>query len=188
MTIYKKLADVQQALKAPKDQRNNFGNYNYRSCEGILEAVKPLLAKNGLALTLTDRIVQAGDRIYVEATATLTATDTSDFAETVSVSALAREEENKKGMDTSQITGAASSYARKYALNGLFCIDDNRDSDATNTHGKDAKPSVFTCEACGKPITDYTKRDGTVMTAAEFANNSLKKYGKCLCMDCIKKS
>ena len=183
MTIYEQLAAVQQALKAPKDQRNNFGNYNYRSCEGILEAVKPLLAKNELALTLSDDMVEVGGRIYVRATAILyqTVGDGRVF-----VSAFAREEEVKKGMASSQITGAASSYARKYALNGLFCIDDNKDSDATNTHGKDYEPKTV-CEECGKQITDWKRKDGTVMTASDFAANSVALYGKALCKDCVKK-
>ncbi len=152
MNVYESLANVQQSLKATKDQFNKFGGYNYRSCESILESVKPLLAKEHLALTLTDEMVQVGERIYVKATATVFPTDcnggvtiTGDKIESktgqfISVDAYAREEESKKGMDSSQVTGAASSYARKYALNGLFCIDDNKDSDATNTHGKDESP------------------------------------------------
>ena len=133
--LYKKLVSVQFELKAPKGQRNNFGNYNYRSCEDILEAVKPLLDKYNVALTIRDEIVLIGDRFYVKATATLIDADTG---ETVEASAFAREGADKKGMDVSQLTGATSSYARKYALNGLFAIDDNKDADATNTHGKDA--------------------------------------------------
>jgi hypothetical protein len=117
------LNKIQMALKVPKAQKNTFGNYNYRSCEDILEAVKPLLGK--ASLILTDEIVMIGDRFYVKATATL-----SDEANTVSVSAFARESVDKKGMDVAQITGAASSYARKYALNGLFCVDDTKDADA----------------------------------------------------------
>ena len=131
MSIVKTLSKIQAELKAPKGQRNTFGKYNYRSAEDILEAVKPLTAKNGLILTLSDEIELIGDRIYVKATARLT----NGEQEVVTV-AFAREEENKKGMDASQVTGAASSYARKYALNGLFCIDDTKDPDATNTHGK----------------------------------------------------
>ena len=133
--LYKKLVSVQFELKAPKGQRNNFGNYNYRSCEDILEAVKPLLDKYNVALTIRDEIVLIGDRFYVKATATLIDADTG---ETVEASAFAREGADKKGMDVSQLTGATSSYARKYALNGLFAIDDNKDADATNTHGKEA--------------------------------------------------
>lgn len=132
-----KLSAIQSELKAPKGQRNSFGNYNYRSCEDILEAVKPLLAKHNLSLTLADTIEVAYDRVYVKATATLT-----DGEQVVETTAFAREEENKKGMDGAQVTGAASSYARKYALNGLFCIDDTKDSDATNDHGKAAKTTA----------------------------------------------
>ncbi len=130
----KKLIEVQALLKAPKGQFNKFGNYNYRSCEDIIEAAKPLLTERGLLLTISDTIVNIGDRFYVEATATVT-----DGDQMVTTKAYAREEETKKGMDGAQITGSASSYARKYALNGLFAIDDNKDSDATNTHGKQNK-------------------------------------------------
>ena len=132
------LMKIQQGLNAPKDRYNKFGNYNYRSCEGILEAVKPLLKETDCTLVISDDMISVGNRIYVKATATLTNKD----GKTASTTAFAREEEAKKGMDSSQITGAASSYARKYALNGLFCIDDNKDSDATNTHGKDDKNNM----------------------------------------------
>lgn len=135
MNVYEKLAVVQSTLKAPKGQFNAFGKYKYRSCEDIVESVKPLLKANGLLLTMSDEIVMMADRIYVKATATII--DTAE-GKTISVSAFAREEETKKGMDGSQVTGASSSYARKYALNGLFAIDDTKDSDSTNTHGHDA--------------------------------------------------
>lgn len=124
------LAYIQSRLKAPKGQRNNFGNYNYRSCEDILEAVKPLLAERNCTLTISDDIIQVADRIYVKATATLR----TDAGVTIQNTAFAREEIAKKGMDASQVTGAASSYARKYALNGLFCIDDTKDADALNVN------------------------------------------------------
>ena len=130
-TIYEKLLAVQNELKAPKDKRNNFGGYNFRSCEGILEAVKPLLQEQGLMLTIKDDVVNIGDRYYVKATALLD--DISSNGE-IAVTALAREEEAKKGMDASQITGTASSYARKYALNGLFLIDDTKDADTDEFH------------------------------------------------------
>lgn len=133
--IIKKLNKIQSQLKAPKNQRNNFGGYNYRSCEDIMEAVKPLLEATGTVLTVRDDIVAIGNRVYVKAIATLT----DETGDTIQNCAFAREVETKKGMDESQITGAASSYARKYALNGLFCIDDTKDADATNTHGKDEK-------------------------------------------------
>ena len=125
-----KLSQIQQKLKAPKGQLNKFGNYKYRSAEDILEAVKPLL--NGEStIILSDELVMIGDRYYVKATATFKG------EETETVTAYAREEEIKKGMDSSQITGSASSYARKYALNGLLLIDDTKDADATNQHEND---------------------------------------------------
>lgn len=127
----KKLIEVQAALKAPKGQFNKFGGYAYRSCEDILEAVKPLLAERDMQLTLSDEPVAVGERVYIRATASVT-----DGSETVSVTSYAREALSKKGQDESQITGTASSYARKYALNGLFLIDDTKDADATNQHGK----------------------------------------------------
>ena len=123
------LNKIQRELKAPKNQMNNFGNYKYRSCEDILEAVKPLLGE--ATLTLSDEMVMLGDRFYVKATATLNEKGTFGVSSGASCSAFARESLEKKGMDTAQITGAASSYARKYALNGLFCIDDTKDADAT---------------------------------------------------------
>lgn len=121
-----KIVNVQSSLKAPKNQYNAFARYKYRSCEDILEAIKPLLHDNGLALIISDEIIPVANRIYVKATATVT-----DGTNSVSNAAFAREEETKKGQDASQITGAASSYARKYALNGLFCIDDTKDADTT---------------------------------------------------------
>ena len=147
----KELVKIQSELKAPKGQFNSFGKYKYRSCEDILEAVKPLLAKQNVTLTIADDIVLVGDRIYVKATATLT----NSAGEKEVTTAYAREEEAKKGMDGSQVTGAASSYARKYALNGLFCIDDNKDADATNTHGKEGTVtygSLAEVVASGDPI------------------------------------
>ena len=128
MKLHEKLLSIQTKLKAPKGQYNSFGKYSYRSAEDILEAVKPLNAEQGLLLTITDEIKEVGGRIYVVATATV-----SDGTDELKVSAFAREPENKKGMDESQITGATSSYARKYALNGLYAIDDNKDAD-TDEH------------------------------------------------------
>lgn len=130
----KELIAIQSELKAPKNQRNTFGNYNYRSAEDILEALKPMLKENGCILTISDEIVMIGNRFYIKALATITNSE----KESVSTSSFAREEETKKGMDGAQITGSASSYARKYALNGLFCIDDTKDPDSTNPHGKEA--------------------------------------------------
>lgn len=124
----KELIAIQSELKAPKSQFNKFGGYKYRKAEDILEAVKPLLNKQKCTLTITDDIVMVGNRIYVKATATIK----NEKGECETTTGWAREEETKKGMDGSQITGASSSYARKYALNGLFAIDDNADSDTTN--------------------------------------------------------
>jgi hypothetical protein len=130
--LIKKLVTIQSELKAPKGQTNNFGKYKYRSCEDILEAVKPHLLKHGLFLSITDELVNIGDRYYIKASVNIT-----DGIDKYLVDGFAREEENKKGMDASQVTGACSSYARKYALNGMFAIDDTKDSDATNSNDKE---------------------------------------------------
>lgn len=134
---YEKLGRVQRSLNAPKNLFNKFGGYAYRSAEGILEAVKPLLSQENAVITLTDEVREIGGRIYVEACASFISN-----GDMISVKAYAREEENKKGMDAAQVTGSVSSYARKYALNGLLLIDDNKDPDALNDHGKgEAKPA-----------------------------------------------
>lgn len=139
-SILKKLNKIQTQLKAPKGQFNSFGKYNYRNSEDILEALKPLLASTGCAVNITDDIRQIGNRYYIESTVTLL---DSESGESIFAKALARESEDKKGMDTSQLTGATSSYARKYALNGLFAIDDTKDADSQdNTH----TPPAFTDE------------------------------------------
>ena len=129
MSIYEKLTKVQEELKAPKNQYNSFGKYNYRSCEDILEALKPILAKYGLFLMISDTMKQIGDRYYIMATCTV-----SDGEMHITNCAFAREEESKKGMDGAQVTGTSSSYARKYALNGLFLIDDTKDPDTEEFH------------------------------------------------------
>jgi hypothetical protein len=129
-----KLQEIQHRLKAPKGQYNSFGKYKYRSCEDILEAVKPILYEVGCTLTLSDDVVLIGDRYYIKATAHLKGEDTNEV-----VVAYAREENEKKGVDGSQITGTASSYARKYALNGLFCIDDTKDADTDEYANQTAK-------------------------------------------------
>ena len=161
MNVYEKLMTVQTKLRAPKGQYNSFGKYSYRSCEDILEALKPLLAEVGAIINITDEIKVIGDnfetmevedkktgeksvrlvgrRFYIEATAMFIDVETGD---SIVARALAREDETKKGMDLAQVTGSVSSYARKYALNGLFAIDDNKDADSTNTHGKDIKPNM----------------------------------------------
>ena len=139
--IRQKLQGVQSSLKAPKGQTNKFGGYKYRSCEDILTALKPLLAEWGCSLTISDSIVEISGRVYVKAVASLLDND-SDVG--ILCAGFAREAETKKGMDDAQITGSASSYARKYALNGLFAIDDTKDPDATNRHGKDKARAVVT--------------------------------------------
>lgn len=188
MGIMMKLVVTQQALKANKTQFNAFGKYHYRSCEDILEAVKPLLSANQMVLTLSDNMVEIGGRVYVEATATVTDAETGEEAHTT---AYAREEETKKGMDASQVTGAASSYARKYALNGLFAIDDNKDSDATNDGGKDVRKAEttdnkFRCEKCNKVLKPY-ESNGKTYSIREHSELSKKKFGRVLCLDCINK-
>jgi len=153
-----KLHVLQHEIKAPKGQFNSFGKYNYRSCEDIIEAVKPILNDHGFSLILTDSIELIGNRFYVKSTATIT-----NGTETYSATAYAREEETKKGMDGSQITGASSSYARKYALNGLFAIDDTKDADATNTH--DEKEPAKTTLYNHKPAANS---DLPLITNAQF--------------------
>lgn len=171
------LRKIQQELKVPKSQKNSFGNYKYRSQEDILEAVKPLLKNFNCSLTLTDDVVEVGGRVYVRATAMLKNKDGKE----VHVTGYARETEEKKGMDASQITGAASSYARKYALNGLFCIDDNKDADTMDNSKSNQSqsnsleaPVPLVCAACQKKITEAEK---------EY---SIKHFGKTLCRDCQK--
>lgn len=155
MGIYDKLLAVQSELKAPKNQYNEFGKYNYRNAEDILEAVKPLCAKLKALVYITDEVKQIGDRYYIQATATFVDTESS---EKIAVAAYAREEESKKGMDASQVTGAASSYARKYALNGLFAIDDTKDSDTTNKG--DDMPQI-------KPVSSTSSKTKTINPAKE---------------------
>lgn len=152
-----RLFKIQQELKAPKNLYNSFGDYAYRNAEGILEALKPLLSINKLILLLNDELVNIGDRYYIKSTVNLIDIDNGKtIAET---SAFAREEEHKKGMDGSQITGASSSYARKYALNGMFLIDDVKDSDTTNNFNKEEEQhnknneEELKCPKCGGKIT-----------------------------------
>lgn len=162
-----KLLAIQRDLKAPKGQYNSFGKYSYRSCEDILEAVKPLCVREGLLLTISDEVVQIGARYYVRATAAI-----SDGEKAISVSALAREEDQKKGMDGSQITGAASSYARKYALNGLFCIDDTKDADAQGG----AKSATKDALAIVREAAALAKKEGIQpMDLSEIVKRRWKK-------------
>lgn len=160
------LLKIQTELKAPKTQFNKFGGYQYRSCEDIVEALKPLQEKYKCVVLLNDELVIIGDRYYIRATATII----NEKGDKISVSALAREPENKKGMDESQITGSSSSYARKYALNGLFAIDDTKDADATNTHDKE--PSKNQKQTL--TLTLEQKRDITELL--EATNTDLNKF------------
>lgn len=163
-TLHEKLVAIQSDLKAPKGQTNTFGKYKYRSCEDILEAVKPHLKHHGLLLLLSDEIVEVGGRVYVKAIASVwIEKDTSDLTR-FEVTAFARESEDKKGMDDAQITGAASSYARKYALNGLFCIDDTKDADTMDNTEESKKPLKATAtdvqkiaSLCKETKTDHAK-------------------------------
>lgn len=176
MSIYQKLGEIQQKLNAPKDKVNKFGGYNYRSCEGILEAVKPLLKETKTVLTINDEVVAIGERFYVRATATIWDTEEHDL---VSVTAYAREEETKKGMDAAQITGSASSYARKYALNGLFAIDDNKDPDDPEVSNnvqeqkKDARKPANTYKLIDKDQADIIRKayEGNEEKLQKFLEN-----------------
>lgn len=192
--IYGKLMMIQQELKAPKGQYNSFAKYNYRSCEDILEAVKPLCIKNNATLLLNDAVQEVSGRFYVVATVTLVDTESGDSA---SVTAYAREPQDKKGMDDSQITGMASSYARKYALNGLFCIDDTKDADTDEAKRQEDAPkkrekkqenkaeTSVLCECCGLPIK-AVKCGDRVYPTNEIVENAVKKYGKRLCWGCMR--
>lgn len=204
--IFEKLSKVQAELNAPKSRHNKFGNYDYRSCEDILQAVKPLLAANGLVLILNDEIVERAGRFYVESTATIYEMETLD---TLRATAYARESESKSGMDAAQITGAASSYARKYALNALFNIDDTKDADAdeytqesqarakkATTKKKTAEPAISSnvpdglpeeiatesapiCEDCGEVIKPTDK-----YTVEKIVESTKKSFGVVCCMKC----
>ena len=189
-----KLSEVQQHLKAPKGQRNSFGNYNYRSAEDILEAVKPLLFEHGLVMTISDSIVHmpsshkpeqityknskgydvtdviGGDRFYVEATVTV-----YNSTDSVQVTGIARESQYKAGMDDSQITGAASSYARKYALNGMFDIDDTKDADS-NEHREQVKNTPTTAPKAPQ-ATPTPKVDDELVRAKKAINEELERQG-----------
>ena len=166
------IISIQNELKAPKGQFNSFGRYKYRSCEDILEAVKPLLHKYSCSLNISDEVVMVGDRFYIKATATLR----KDTGEVVSSSvAYAREDEAKKGMDGAQVTGAASSYARKYALNGLFCIDDTKDAD-TDEYTKNTKPEEEPAEK-DKKCNLYIQLEKKV-SESKIEIDALMKYLK----------
>ena len=210
--IYTKLAAIQHDLEAPKSQYNEFGKYRYRSCEDILQAVKPLLSATKTVLLLDDTMVEVGGRVYVKATARLIDTENG---EDMMVDAYAREEETKKGMDASQITGTASSYARKYALNGLFAIDDAKDSDVTNTTPKEVPKSApkpepkpapkprrdlpppdimpepmenedgyYICKDCGEVIRGTRLQNGQQLSPKEVAIMAMNQFGVQTCYTC----
>ena len=186
----KRVGMAQAELKAPKNQYNSFGKYNYRSCEDILEAAKPINKKNGLVLLLTDKPVCIGQRYYIEATARLYDIESEQFIE---ATASAREADTKKGMDDSQVTGTASSYARKYALNGLYNIDDTKDADTDaykkQTTNTTAAPE-YKCADCGKPFEAFRDpTSGKTFTPAEVFQMAKKRNadGVARCADCRKK-
>lgn len=209
--ITTKLVNVQSDLKAPKGQYNSFGKYKYRSCEDILEAVKPHLKKNGLALVVRDEIVEIAGRVYVKATAKVIDENGAE----ISTTAYAREPQEKKGMDDSQVTGSSSSYARKYALNGLFAIDDNKDADSNELSGQkeDAKSDKKTssskkkaeeqpqqpiqelpddfCTICHLPIMDFNgkNKNGDPVTYSKqmIIDTSTARYKAPICMSCMMK-
>ena len=178
--INEKLVKIQHELKAPKDQHNNFGGYSYRSLENILESVKPLLAEAGLSIILSDDIAEVGGRVYVKATATI-----SDGAESISNTAFAREDESKKGMSDPQITGACSSYARKYAVQGIFAIDDSKDPD-TESYQRRTQSTPVMCDLCHKPIKPMAKRGGGEMSPEAVAKWTRAKTGMTVCGDCYR--
>lgn len=165
--LLEKLACIQKKLKAPKSQYNSFGKYSYRNCEDILEAVKPLL--DGVTLTIYDEIVLIGERYYIKATVALEHISVEKGYQSKVITAYAREEYDKKGMDASQITGSASSYARKYALNGLFLIDDTKDADATNKHEDKPKPKP---QENKEDVTDFDEK-GAIKTLKGTLNSKM---------------
>jgi hypothetical protein len=197
LTLSEKLMKIQSELKAPKNLYNSFGKYHYRNVESIQEALKPLQVKYGVFTTLSDEIVEVGGRVYVKATADITDIVTKEFIE---VSAYAREAEDKKGMDDAQVTGSTSSYARKYALNGLFLLDDTKDVDteeyqsqanapakaqkaptkAQAPSGSKTTPELI-CTRCNQPIAPHGDA-----SPRQVANFTMKELGKMLCYDCGK--
>lgn len=174
MSVYKKLLNIQSKLKAPKNQYNSFGKYSYRSCEDILEGLKPLLKESNATLIIDDEIVNVGDRFYIKATAKLIDIESGEH---ISTSAYAREDEVKKGMDKAQVTGSASSYARKYALNGLFAIDDTKDSDATNKHESDTRGQADTKTVNNTISNAQAKRMFAIAGNQEIVKDVLQTFG-----------
>jgi len=188
MNVYSKLLTVQQKLKSPKNQFNSFGKYNYRSCEDILEGLKPCLDEVKAVVIISDEVIFIEGRFYIKATVRFIDSETEQLIENC---AYAREEAEKKGQDSAQVTGSVSSYARKYALNGLFCIDDTKDSDATNKHDDKPGPSATTNKT-SRQNNNSTKADGTCSGCSNTINQAVKafsekQFGKALCMTCQKK-
>lgn len=192
MNVFEKLSAVQNELKVSKSRHNNFGNYDYRNCEDILEAAKPVCARHNTVLFVKDEIERIGDRYYVRAIATFIDCEST---EQIVGQAFAREDETKKGMDGSQITGTASSYARKYALNGLLDIDDTKDADTdefakqqqktSRTKKEDDKPII--CECCNFEIPPVAMYGNKQWTARQMANYTMDNYGMILCQNCASK-
>jgi hypothetical protein len=182
VNVFEKLLKVQSELKAPKNQYNSFGKYHYRSCEDIQEGVKPLLKEINAALVVGDELILVGDRYYIKATAKFIDAESGEFIINTS---FAREEFDKKGMDSSQITGSASSYARKYALNGLFCIDDTKDADTMNNGSKE-KIDEYKCEICGTPFVDFDWKGKHYTAKQGYEIAKKNNNGVALCNQCKK--
>lgn len=179
MNLYEKVSKLQAELKCNKSQYNSFGKYNYRSCEDITEAIKPYLTQLGLVLIMNDEVVFIEGRFYIKSTATLINTEDG---EKISSTAYAREEDTKKGMDASQVTGTASSYSRKYALNALLCLDDTKDADASNTHSKESTTPNNQSRPQQRPTNNQTSsRNSTsanISITLEEATNTIMPAGK----------
>ena len=190
MSIYTKLASIQSELFVPKENNNSFGKYNYRSCEDILKTVKPLCQKYDCVLMISNDLENIGDRNYVKATVTLADLEQGDA---ITVTAHAREEETKKGMDGSQITGASSSYARKYALAGLFCIDNEKDSDATNMGDTPAPADVVEEAELRTKLLKYVNdkkmsKENIGIICKHYGVNSLNEMPAQACKEYLKKA
>ena len=182
--LIKQLNEIQTNLVATKDKTNDFGKFKYRSAESILENIKPLL--NGCAVILNDELVDINGTAYIKATATLL----NDNGESISASAYAQQDTHK-GMSAEQAMGTCSSYARKYALCGLFAIDDNKDVDSLDNRDKGEKrpvnAKVYVCNDCGSEVVDGRKTDGSVWTAEDIAEYTQRRFGDVLCYDCASK-
>lgn len=174
-TIYQKLLKIQSEIKAPKNQFNKFGGYNYRNCEDILEALKPILLDVKATLTITDEVEMIGDRFYIKSMATLLDTESDGFVKSFG---FAREPVSKKGMDEAQVTGSTSSYARKYALNGLFLIDDNKDSDYTNNGNNEQKQNSNRNQGQNKTLEQYRREIAQILNAKKIPPETFVSFLK----------